>query len=315
MDRSDLELVQAIRTCGSLSAAAIQLGWAAPAVTKRLAALEARLGTRLFARTTRRVTPTAEGDVVCERAHTLLHGFESLEAELRERQSEPTGHLRIASTFGFGRLWLAPALSAFQAMHPRVTVQLQLTEQLPDLGAQGFDGAVWLWSVPGHQSGQWVARRLARNQRVLVASPAYLRDRGQPQTPADLATHACLVVRENEQAGQSLDTWVLHRDRDRTPVRVRIVGPLSSNSGEAVRDWCLEGRGIMLRSLWDIAPQLADGRLQRVLPTWSMTNADVHWLAPWRAQVPRRLRLLIDHLAEQFRSEPWKATLSRAPRG
>ena len=216
---------------------------------------------------------------------------------------------------GFGRLWLAPALSAFQTQHPRVTVQLQLTEQLPDLGAQGYDGAVWLWSAPGHQSGQWVSRRLARNQRVLVAAPSYLRQHGQPQTPADLTTHACLVVRENEQAGQSLDTWVLHRERDRTPVRVRIAGPLSSNSGETVRDWCLEGRGIMLRSLWDIAPQLVDGRLLRILPAWSMTNADVHWLAPWRAQVPRRLRLLIDHLAEQFRREPWKATLPRAPQG
>ncbi|MBX3654681.1 MAG: LysR family transcriptional regulator [Ramlibacter sp.] len=316
MERHELELALAIRDHGSLSGAAVALGLAPPAVTKRLAALEARLGTRLFARTTRRVSPTAEGEVMCARATELLQGFEALEAELQERQTQPAGSIRLAATFGFGRIWLAPALAVFQERYPRLSVELQLTEQLPELGAQGFDGAVWLWSVQGRQASQWVARRLARNQRVLAAAPAYLRRRGAPQEPLALQQHDCLIVRENGNApGQQFDIWPLSRARERTPVRVRVQGPLSSNSGETVRDWCLAGRGIMLRSLWDIAPQLASGQLVRVLPDHAMTDADIHWLAPYRPQVPRRIRLLIDFLAEQFRGEPWRLTSAGAPRG
>lgn len=302
IDRGDLELVLAVREHGSLAGAALAMGVAPPAITKRLAALEARLGQRLFLRTTRRVNATAEGESICERAQALLGGFRELESQLQERQSEPTGLVRLASTFGFGRLWLGPALAAFQAQHPQLQVQLQLTEQLPDLAAEGFDGAVWLWSVQGRRASEWVARRLARNQRVLVAAPSYLKHHGMPATLEQLAEHACLVVREHER----FDVWNLQRERDKTVTRVRVQGPLSSNSGELVRDWCLAGGGIMLRSLWDIAPQLAAGQLKRVLPAWAMHDADIHWLAPWQARTPRRIRLLVDFLAERFREEPWK---------
>jgi len=307
LDRPDLELVQAIRQHGTLAAAARALGLAAPAATKRLAAIEARLGLRLFQRTTRRVSPTAEGEAVCERATELLRGFEALESELRERRAEPSGPIRLAATFGFGRHWVGPALASFQQRHPGISVQLQLTEQLPDLAVEGFDGAIWLWNAPAQRASEWVSRQLAQNQRVLVAAPVYLQAHGAPRTPQDLAQHACLVVREN--GGPHLprfDHWRLHPSDDTTPLHVQVGGPLSSNSGELVRDWCLAGHGIALRSLWDIAPQLSSGELVRVLPGWSMPDADIHWLAPYRAQVPRRIRLLVDHLAAGFKAEPWK---------
>lgn len=318
MDRADLELVLAVRAHGNLAAAAAALQVVPSVVTKRLAALEARLGQRLFQRTTRRVSATAEGEVVCGRAAVLLQGFKDLEAELQERQTEPAGPLRLAATLGFGRQWLAPALAEFQQRYPRVQLQLQLTEHLPDLAAEGYDGAVWLWSAPGQRAGQWVARRLARNQRVLVAAPAYLQRAGTPRTPEELQQHACLTVREGDIGEQRFDLWPLQTDKDKAPLRVRVQGPLSSNSGEVARDWCLAGHGIMLRSLWDIAPQLASGQLVRVLPAYTMPDADIHWLAPWRARSPRRLRLLVDFLAERFRGEPWKlrpASARAAPRG
>lgn len=309
MDRSDLELVLAVRSHGSLAAAALSLDLAPPAVTKRLAALEARLGQRLFQRTTRRISPTAEGETVCERAVALLQGFRDLEAELQERQKEPSGLIRLAATFGFGRLWLGPVLAQFQERHPAVRIQLQLTEHLPDLALEGYDGAIWLGSVEGLQAAQWVSRRLARNQRVLVASPAYIKGHGVPAGIDDLRHHACLLVRENGSAGgQSFDRWQLRRERDKAQTSVRVSGPLTSNSGELARDWCLDGRGIMLRSLWDIAPQIASGELVRILPAWSMPDADIHWLAPYRADAPRRIRVLIDFLLERFAREPWKAS-------
>ena len=314
MDRPDLELVLAVRQHGSLVKAAQALRVAPSAVTKRLAALETRLGLRLFQRTTRRVSPTAEGETLCERAEALLRGFDAVEAELRERQTEPAGPIRLAATFGFGRLWLGPALADFQARHPAVNLQLQLTEHLPDLAVDHFDGAIWLWNAPAQRASEWVSRRLAPNQRVLVAAPEYLQAHGEPRSLQDLAQHACLVVRENGGGpGQRFDHWRLQRTGEAEVQHTPVNGPLSSNSGEMVRDWCLAGHGIMLRSLWDIAPQLASGELVRVLPSCSMPDADIHWLAPYRAQVPRRIRLLVDFLADRFKGEPWRLSAPGAP--
>ena len=308
MERGDLELVLAIRDQGSLAGAAATLDVVPSVITKRLGALEARLGQRLFDRTTRRLSVTAEGEAMCLHARTLLEGFAALESELGERQNALIGTVRLAATFGFGRHWLGPALADFQAQHPGLQVELLLTEQLPDLGAEGYDGAVWLWAVQQHRAADWTTRRIARNQRVLAASPDYLARRGTPATVEALATHDCLIARENGDAAQSRQfaLWTLRHARDGSTARVRVQGPLTSNSGEMVRDWCLAGHGVMLRSLWDIAPQLASGELVRVLPLYSMPDADIHWVAPWRPKTPRRVRLLVDHLVEQFRLEPWK---------
>lgn len=307
LERSDLELVLAIREHGSLAGAAQALQVVPSVVTKRLGALEARLGQRLFERTTRRLSVSAEGEAVCRHAAALLEGFAALENELGERQNELRGPVRLAATFGFGRRWVGPALAAFQAKHPALRIELQLTERLPDLGAEGFDGALWLWEVQQRHAADWTSRRIARNQRVLAASPAYLARRGMPASADELASHDCLVARENGEAPrQESALWTLRNGRDGSTARVRVQGPLSSNSGEMVRDWCLAGHGIMLRSLWDIAPQLASGELVRVLPNHNMPDADIHWVAPWRPKTPRRVRLLVDHLAEQFRGEPWK---------
>ncbi|SFO78224.1 DNA-binding transcriptional regulator, LysR family [Variovorax sp. OK605] len=307
MDRGDLALVLAIRDAGSLAGAADTLGVVPSVVTKRLGALEARLGQRLFDRTTRRLSVTTEGEAMCVHARSLLDGFAALESELGERQNELAGTIRLAATFGFGRRWLGPSLASFQARHPGVRIELMLTEQLPDLGAESYDGAVWLWAVQQRHAADWVSRRIARNQRVLAASPAYLERRGMPATVEALASHDCLVARENGDPSQRQHAlWTLRHARDGGTARARVQGPLASNSGEMVRDWCLAGHGVMLRSLWDIAPQLATGELVRVLPQYAMPEADIHWVAPWRPKTPRRVRLLVDHLAEQFRGEPWK---------
>ena len=312
MDRADLALVAAIQQHGSLVATAEALQMAPSAVTKRLALLEAELGLLLFQRTTRRVAATLEGELLCERARAMLAQFDALEQSLQERKSEASGLIRLAATFGFGRIWLGPVLAEFQATHPAIQIQLQLYEQLPDLSAEGFDGAVWLWSPRPQRAAEWTARKLASNQRVVVAAPAYVRKHGKPATLAELAQHNCLIARENER---QFDTWHLQAVRGTrrktaadTPSdqRVRVQGSLSSNSGELVRDWCLQGRGVMLRSLWDVQAQLDSGKLVRLLPEYAMLDADIQWLAPYRPQTPKRVRLLIDCLAEKFRHEPWR---------
>lgn len=312
LNRADLELVVAIRQHGSLAKAAQSLQLAPPVVTKRLAALEAGLGLQLFQRTTRRVSPTTEGHTLCERATQLLRNFCAIEEELREHQSEPSGPVRMVCSFGFGRLWLGPLLAEFQQRYPAVRIELQLSEQLPNLAGEGFDAAIWLWNPPAHIAAEWISRKLVTNQRVLVAAPGYLQRHGTPRTLDELVTHACLVVRENggdTGQGQHFDQWQLQEGSSRTR-HLRVQGPLSSNSGEMVRDWCMAGYGIMLRSLWDIAPQMASGQLVRVLPDCAMHDADIHWLAPYRTQMPWRLRLLQEFLTSRLREEPWKSVNS-----
>lgn len=313
IERRDLQLVLAVAEQGSLAGAARVLDMEPPAVTKRLAALEARLGLRLFHRTTRRLGLTDEGEVFCARAHELQAGLAELESELQERVGEPRGLIRLVSTLGFGRRWVAPALADFQARYPAVEVQLHLMEQWPDLATGSFDAAVWLWRPP--EAGVML-RRLAGNRRIVVGSPDYLRRHGAPRQPADLAQHHCLVVREHDSRYATWRLTALDRRRRPVEVAVRVSGPLSSNSGEVVRDWALAGRGLMLRSLWDVHEALADGHLVQVLPDYAMLDADVHWVARPRspgAPLPWRLRLLQDHLARWLADPPWLRTTSHTP--
>lgn len=314
IDRADLGLLTAIEREGSLAGAARVLDLAAPVASKRLAALEQRVGARLLHRTTRRMQLTAEGEAFVAQATPLLEGFSRLEESLSERASQPSGRVRVASTFGFGRLWLAPALAQLQALHPGIEIDLHLGEQLPDLTTGRFDAAVWLWRPQG---ASLVTRRLASNRRVVVAAPSYLKRHGTPRTPDDLLSHHCLAVREHDD---SPALWRLQpvASRQGTARTLRIAGPMTSNHGEVVRDWALAGHGLMLRSLWDVHPHLQRGQLVHVLPDWAMLDADVHLILPprdLRLTTPRRVRLLQEHLVASFADVPWNATTARrAPR-
>jgi LysR family transcriptional regulator, transcriptional activator for dmlA len=306
IDRTDLELLLQIHRERSLAGAARALELAPPVVSKRLAALEGRLGARLLHRTTRRVQLTAEGEAFVEQALPLVDGFARLEESLSERREEARGLLRVVSSLGFGRLRLAPVLARLQTQHPGIEIQLHLTEHLPDLSSGRFDAAVWLQRP---QATSLVTRKLAPNRRVVVAAPSYLRRHGIPQTPEDLEQHACLVVREFDP-GPAL--WSLHAlGKRHAPARnIKVRGPLSSNHGEVVREWALQGHGLMLRSLWDIHSALQRRELVHVLQDWAMLDADVHLVLPprdLRLATPRRLRLLQEHLVAAFADVPWNA--------
>ncbi len=314
LSRADLELLLHIADGGSLAAAARRLDRAPPGVSKALAALESRLGARLMHRTTRRLQFTAEGEAVLAQARDIVAGFERLDEALDQSINGPRdtarGRLRVASSPGFGRVWLAPVLAALQWRHPGLAIDLQLADHLPDLAGGRFDAAVWLWTPT---RGSWLTRRLARNRRVVVAAPAYLQRHGTPQSPDELAQHHCLVVRENDEPAAVWRLSPLAR-RAAQPVAVRVGGPLASNHGEVVRDWALAGHGLMLRSLWDVAAPLARGELVHVLPGWAMLDADVHLVLPPRPPglaLPRRVQLLQQHLVEAFAGEPWLSEPAR----
>ncbi len=288
----EMQFFSVLMRCGSLSAAARELQVSPPAVSKRLAALEARLGVTLLNRTTRRLALTHEGETYLANARRILGEIESLERELQGARSEPSGLLRVNATLGFGRMHVAPAIAAFARLHPKIEVQLQLSVNPPPLTEDAFDVCVRFGEPP---DARVVARMLAPNRRLLCASPAYLQRRGLPRTPHDLASHDVIAIRQGDEA---YGLWRLRSGRRVETVRVR--GGLATNDGEIAVNWALAGHGIVLRAEWDVARYLRSGRLRQVLETWQSPPADIYAVYPARHQSTMRVRAFVDHLADAF---------------
>lgn len=293
---SDLGFFVLLARLGNLSATAQQLGVTPPTVSKRLAALEKRLGVRLLQRTTRRVSLTAEGEAYLADGTRLLGELQTLEETLAGARATPRGLLRVQATLGFGRRHLVPAISRFAQAHPEVEVQLQLSDKPVNLVEQGLDVAVQIGSPA---DARLSARRLAFNRRLLCAAPAYLRRAGEPLHPTELARLDCIVLRESDD---TFGTWHLSAGSRQETVKVR--GPLSTNDGEAALQWALDGHGILLRSEWDAAPYLQSGRLRPVLPDWQAPAADVYALYPTRQNLSARTRAFVDFIVAWFEAHP-----------
>jgi DNA-binding transcriptional LysR family regulator len=257
-----------------------------------LAQLERRLGVRLLNRTTRRLSLTPEGERYLEEGGRIQRDMEALERSLVAGSAVPHGLLRIHATFGFGRRHLAPAVSDFHARYPAVEVVLHLSDRPLDLTTQAMDISIQFGEPPDRRV---LARRIATNRRLLCAAPTYLARRPPPGVPRDLQSHDCIVIRESNSA---YNNWQLTDGVHQELVKVR--GPLSTNMGEIAVDWALAGHGIVLRSEWDIAPYLRDGRLQRVLPLWEGTLSDIHAIYPQRHQLSSKVRVFLDFLSERF---------------
>jgi len=288
----DLQFFTLLARQGSLARTAQELGVTAPAVSRRLALLEKRLGVRLLQRTTRRMSLTPEGELFLEEGKRILADIDSLEQSLSGTRAEPRGLLRLVAGFGFGRQQLGPAISAFVQQYPAVSIQLHLTDQTVTAGTQGFDIGIRFGEPP---DARILARKIASNRRVLCAAPSYLARAGRPGTPDDLAKHDCIVLREGEAA---FGTWTLcHGKQSRN---IKVKGNLSVNHGEVAVEWALAGHGILLRSLWDIAPELRAGRLVQVLPEWYGSPADIYAVYPPRLQLSAKVRAFLDFLTERF---------------
>jgi LysR family transcriptional activator of dmlA len=289
---SDLAFFKLLMKHGSLAATAQDMGITPPSVSKRLAALEARLGVRLLHRTTRRISLTPEGELYLAEGARLLDDMDELEQRVAGAKAQPQGLMRVAASLGFGRLHLAPLLSDFARLYPAVELQLSLTDRPINLVEQGFDLAIRLGDQP---DARITARLLARNQRVLCAAPAYLQRAGPLASPRDLLQHQCIVIRERDEI---YGTWHLQKGAQQEAVKVQ--GQLSSTDGHCALAWALDGHGVLLRSVWDAAPYLRSGRLQRVLPDWAQTHADIYAVFPTRAHLSAKTRALVDFLHQRL---------------
>ncbi|OAS26839.1 LysR family transcriptional regulator [Methylobacterium platani] len=304
----DLRFFLAIADAPSLAAASRALDVSAPAVTQRLRALEERLGVHLVDRTGRHLALTDEGELIAERGRAVLDALGDLDEALAARRGRVVGHLRVVAPLGFGRAYVAPVAAAFQEAHPDVAIDLTLSDRLGGMPEGAFDLAVHVGGIAQAAPGL-IARRLAPNDRVVCAAPAYLAGRAPPTAPADLRSHACIALRENDE-----DVTLWRFQRGDTEERVRIEPRLSSNDGEVVRGWALAGRGVILRSEWDVADDLRAGRLVRLLPDYALPEAPVVALlgAPRRARAARTRRFL-DALAAALDPPPWRVPAGRAP--
>ncbi|UPG90504.1 LysR family transcriptional regulator [Luteibacter aegosomaticola] len=291
---AELPFFVALATAGSLSAAARQLGVTTAAVSKRLAAVEARLGMPLVNRTTRRLSVTPEGEVLLLHARRILADIEALDDLMEANRESPRGLLRINATFGFGRIHVAPAIIGFTQKYQDVDVRLVLTEAPQPFAEDAFDIGFWFGEPP---ETRVIARRIASNEGVLCASPAYLDRHGTPTHPRDLYHHHCIDV---QQGPDACAPWRMFPTDpvQGEPEVIKIRGGLATNDGESAVLWALAGLGIVKRSGWVVDHHLKAGRLVKVLPDWEMPGGGIHALYARRHLGSHRVKLFLDHLAD-----------------
>ena len=289
---SEMAFFSLLARCGSFSVAARELDVSTPAVSKRLAQMEGRLGVQLLNRTTRRVGLTPEGETYLAHARRILADIDDMEQLVSNAVATPKGLLRVNATLGFGRSHIAPLISGFAKLHPQVEVRLQLSVDPPPLSEDAFDVCVRFGELP---DARVLARKLAPNRRLLCAAPSYLARQGTPRVPNDLGRHDCIGIRQGDEA---YGIWRLSLGKRVESVKVR--GKLSTNDGEIAVNWALAGHGIVMRAEWDIARYLRSGRLKQVLENYRTPSADIHAVYPQRHQVSARVRAFVDYLAAHF---------------
>jgi LysR family transcriptional activator of dmlA len=283
-DLNELRTFQRILACGSLSAAARDLGVGLAVVSKRLASLERRAGQRLVNRTTRKLSPTNEGLALLPHVDRMLEELEAAEARLASGWEEPHGLLRVSAPVSFGRIHLIPLAAQLIERYARLDIELKLEDRLVDLTQEHIDIAVRI-GQPRDSSA--IIHKLADNRRILVAAPAYLDQHGRPHSLSDLHNHDCLRYDDSATA------WRLEGpDAKLADFMPRCR--LRANSGDAVHDWAVAGLGVMLKSRFDVVAELAAGHLEHVLPEWRSAAAPIYALVPSRRHLATKTRVFLD---------------------
>jgi DNA-binding transcriptional LysR family regulator len=297
MDRLDgIEAFVKVGELGSFSAAAKRLGTSKSAVSKQVAALEDRLGAKLLHRTTRALSLTEAGGAFLERARAILSELAEAESAVSSLNGELQGALWVNAPLSFGIRHVAPAVAPFLAAHPNLTLELDLSDRFVDLVEEGYDLALRIGVLP---DSSLIARRLVPVKRLLCAAPSYLDKHGTPQTPADLAAHACLTYRHDRRSGP----WLLERGGER--LQLNVAGPLAANNGDVLLAAAEAGAGIVDLPTFYTCDALRDGRLRAVLPDWSPPKLALHAVYPPNRHLSLKVRTFIDYLAARLGPEPY----------
>jgi DNA-binding transcriptional LysR family regulator len=286
----------AVVEAGSFVGAADALGLSKAAVSRQVGDLERRLGTRLLHRTTRRLSLTDDGQLFHARAKEVLAAIDEAESEITSRSGEPSGLLRINAPLTFGVLHLAPLWGRFADAHPKVSLEIDLSDRIVDLVEEGYDLAVRITNLP---SSQLVSRQLAKSRMVLCASPDYLARHGVPAHPRDLAAHRVISY----SYWSTRDEWSFTGPDGE--VRVRTQPRIHANNGDTCRAAALDHQGIILQPDFLVGDDLRQGTLVELLPDYASLTIGIHAVYPTRKYLPIKTRRMVDFLVGSFATPPW----------
>lgn len=292
MDRLDaMHLFVRVAELGSFSAVAQQMNVARSVVTRQIAALEGHLGAKLMVRSTRRLSLTSAGAAYLEKCRVILNLVESAETGIAEDRQTPRGTIRISLPLSFGLKRLAPLLLDFSQRYPEVSLDMDYTDRRVNLIEEGVDLSI---RVTRRLDPTDVARKMGETSLRLVASPEYLDRHGRPQHPDDLAGHVCLGYISN---GSSM-AWQFMVDGQ--PLTLPVRSRLNANNGDVLSEAAAQGLGITCQPDFIIGEYLASGRLEEILPAFAMSDLGIYAVLPSNRQIPHRVRVLMDFLAERL---------------
>jgi DNA-binding transcriptional LysR family regulator len=283
---------------GSFIGASERLEMSKAAVSRYVSELEGRLSVRMLNRTTRRLSMTPEGEVFYNRCKALLELLEDAESELTAKALEAKGTVKINVPVTFGNMHLAPLWGAFMERHPKVQLEVVLSDRVVDLVDEGFDLALRIARLP---SSTLISRKLASTRMVLCATPGYLKAHGNPQSPADLAAHK--IVAYTYLATK--DEWEFAGPDG--PVNVKTRPAMYSNSGDTCRAVALSHQGVILQPTFLIGDDLKAGTLVELMPQYRSLELGIYAIYPSRKHMLPKARLLIDYLADAFQAPTWPA--------
>lgn len=297
VEADQLLALLAVLDTGSFTAAGRQVGRDASVISRRVAALETRIGIRLIERSTRRVGPTEAGTRLRDRTREAMDLLRVAEDEARELADAPSGHLRVTLPSAFGRMWIGPRLHEFMAMYPAVRLDARFGDRFVDLVAEGFDVAVRIGEM---KDSRLVSRRIAPTGRLICAAPGYLSRRGPLARPDDLRHHDCLGFTPMF----THPVWHLVRQRDEQSVRVG--GRFESDDIHTLVHAAVAGAGVLMAADWLVASEIADGRLVPVLQGWQAKGeTGVYAIRASKRNAPAKTRAFVDWLAAAFSPVPW----------
>jgi DNA-binding transcriptional LysR family regulator len=292
----ELAALLAVSREGSFAMAGRSLERHPTIISKRVAALEDRLGVRLIERTTRRVRLTEAGERLAEQIRAAQELIIEAEQTASSGAVEVRGKLRLAFPGAMGRIWLAPLLPDFMRTHPKVEIDVHFSEQFVDLVEDGRDVAIRIGVL---NDSRLVAKKLGDHERILCASPDYLARHGTPQSPADIANHNCLQF----SGFASFPEWRLSNGEQKETIHAR--GSMISNDGPALVEAAKAGLGILGGGEWLVAREIAEGSLVRVLPEWAFDlEGGIYLVRPSKRHTPAHVAAFCDWISAQFRDGP-----------
>lgn len=287
-----MAIFAAVVDAGGFSAAADSLGISTPVVSKRISALEARMGARLLNRTTRRLSLTEAGAVFYEHCRRIVHEAREAESAVTHLSAAPRGLLRVTAPVTFGTHQVASALPSFLERYPEIQVELDISDRQVDLAEEGYDLAIRITSAP---HPYLAARRLVRTRRIVAAAPAYWEKHGRPRTPGELANHNCIVYTPNPAFNQ----WHFYGPGGEQSLAVR--GSLRVNNTEALLRAAVGGVGVIMATSFTAGGAIAAGALEPVLRQFESKSVDVYALYLPNRYLSAKARVFIDHMVDWCR--------------